>query len=105
VHDGSTGARLATSGSKSSLLNGTGNRLATWSYSFLAATTYYIGFVATSTATISGFTVSNANLGALFGSGLGAVETIAISAFGIGNTGSITATLTATVAAISIRTA
>jgi hypothetical protein len=107
VHDGSTGTRLATTNSSLALLNGVGNRLRTLVYTYTAGKVYYIGFVATSTATVMAFTTAGGGTdhgsSALFGTSLGQVEMTSTSAFGIGNSAAITATSRHTVPAITIR--
>jgi hypothetical protein len=107
IHDATTGTRLASGGSVLALMNGVGNRLRTWSYTYTAGKAYYIGFVATSTATVVAWTTSGGGsdhgTSGLFGSGLGAIEMTSTSAFGIGNTAAITGTSRHTVPAITIR--
>jgi hypothetical protein len=90
IHDAQTGVRLATSGSLTGRLNSTGNKTASVAYTFMAGEEYYIGFVAASTATLVMMSTGTFNLSQMWtggpsGGGLGELDQITISGWGIGN--------------------
>jgi len=87
-----TGVRLATSGSVTGKLNATtpAPKLVALTYTFQPWATYYIGFVATSTATTVTYQMQTGNGVGMFGQTLGTLEAFTIAAWGIGNAATLT---------------
>jgi hypothetical protein len=102
-HDGLTGTRLATSGSLQAAgitgggLNSLGVKRVPITLTVETRRQYYVGIVATSTATVQGYGISTVNVSQLFGGALGQLGLVSAAAWGIGTATALTGLTGATV--------